>query len=444
MLYILNRGIVWGEDVNMTTAIIRKVIGIEYYRLEKEERDELNISSTIIINPRNNFIIYLLSYIIFVTGLFIFQENYDKIIGSIINSSFLIMLAIITANIHFSNYVNDFINKKIIYQKNQELENSQKNLENALKIRSYKLDRYNKILIDEINKRHELEMDAIKNKLKYEQEKGFLNEKIEYEKLRTEFFANLSHELRTPLNVIFSAQQILSLFIKDCFEEDKSEKANKYLKIIKQNCYRLIRLIGNLIDITKIDVGNFNLELQNYDIVNLTENIALSVNEYIKDKKISLIFKSSIDERIIACDPDKIERMILNLLSNAVKFTPKNGEIFVNIHEKDDRVIISIKDTGIGIPKEKQNSIFERFVQVDKSTMRKNEGSGIGLSLVKSLAEMHGGIIRLESIESEGSKFTIELPIKVLDDSNKYLDEIAITSHEKVERIDVEFSDIYF
>jgi len=401
------------------------------------------ISSTIIVNPRSNFIIYTFSYIVFVTGLFVFQDDYHQIVGSIINSSFLIILAIVTANIHFSNYVNDFSNKKIIFQKNQELENSQKNLENSLKSRSDKLYRYNKILIDEINKRHELEMDALKNKLKYEQEKGFLNEKIEYEKLRTEFFANLSHELRTPLNVIFSAQQILSLFVQDSFDKDKSEKVDKYLKIIKQNCYRLIRLIGNLIDITKIDVGNFNIEVQNYDIVSLIESIALSVNDFIKDKEISLIFKSSIDKRIIACDPDKIERMILNLLSNAVKFTPKDGKIFVTIDQEDDRVIISVKDTGIGIPKEKQDSIFERFVQVDKSTMRKSEGSGIGLSLVKSLVEMHGGIISLDSEEGEGSEFTMELPIKVLEVANEYHDEIACTKHEKVEKIDVEFSDIY-
>ncbi|WP_432664544.1 HAMP domain-containing sensor histidine kinase [Wukongibacter baidiensis] len=401
------------------------------------------ISSTIRMNPRSNFIIYSFSYIVFVTGLLIYQHDFNQIVGSIINSSFLIVLAIVTANIHFSNYINDFINKKIIFQKNQELENSQKNLEDSLKSRSDKLYRYNKILIDEINKRHELEMDALKNKLKYEQEKGFLNEKIEYEKLRTEFFANLSHELRTPLNVIFSAQQILSLFVQDCFEKDKSEKANKYLKIIKQNCYRLIRLIGNLIDITKIDVGSFNIEFQNHDIVNLIESIALSVSDFIKDKEISLIFKSSIDERIIACDPDKIERMILNLLSNAVKFTPKDGKIFVNIDEEDDRVIISVKDTGIGIPKEKHDSIFERFVQVDKSTMRKSEGSGIGLALVKSLVEMHGGIIRLESIEGEGSEFIIELPIRILEDANEYHSEIACTKHEKVEKIDVEFSDIY-
>ncbi|WP_432409237.1 ATP-binding protein [Wukongibacter sp. M2B1] len=402
------------------------------------------ISSTIIVNPCFNFIIYAFSYIVFMVGIFVFPHEYNQILGSIINSFFLIVLAIATANIHFSNYVNDFINRKIISQKNQELENSCRNLEISLKCRTDKLYRYDKILINEINKRHELEMDALKNKLKYEQENGFLNEKIEYEKLRTEFFTNLSHELRTPLNVIFSAQQILSLFARDCFD-DKSEKANKYLKIIKQNCYRLIRLIGNLIDITKIDVGNFNIEFQNYDIVYLIKSIVLSVNDFIKDKEISLIFESSIDKRIIACDPDKIERIILNLLSNAVKFTPKNGKIFVNIGEENDRVLISVRDTGIGIPKEKQNSIFDRFVQVDKSIIRKNEGSGIGLSLVKSLIEMHGGNISLTSKEGEGSEFTIELPINVLDVSvsNEYQDEIACTNHEKVERIDVEFSDIY-
>lgn len=402
------------------------------------------ISSTITLSPRNNFIIYGISFVVFLTGLFLFQDNFSEIVGNAINVSFLIVLAIISSNLHFSNYVNNFINQKIISEKTKELEDSRRNLEKVLKNRTDKLNRYNKILIDEINKRHDLEMDALSNKLKYEQEKSFLNQKIEYEKLRTEFFANLSHELRTPLNVIFSAQQILVLMVKDCVDDDKVLKVNKYLKVIKQNCYRLIRLIGNLIDITKIDVGNLKIDFQNYNIVELIENIVFSVRDYIEEKEILLIFETSIRERVIACDPDKIERIILNLLSNAVKFTPEYGKISVEIFEEDENVVISVRDTGIGIPPEKLRLIFERFVQVDKSTMRKREGSGIGLSLVKSLVEMHKGVIRCESKEEEGSEFIIELPIVALEGANKYSDEIAASSQDKVEQINVEFSDIYF
>lgn len=402
------------------------------------------ISSTITLSPRNNFIIYGISYIIFLIGLFLYQDDFSQIVGGVINSSFLIILAIVSANLHFSNYVSNFINKKIISEKTQELEDSRRNLEKVLKNRTDKLNRYNKILIDEINKRHDLEMEALANKLKYEQEKSFLNQKIEYEKLRTEFFANLSHELRTPLNVIFSAQQILVLMIKDSIDDEKATKVNKYLKVIKQNCYRLIRLIGNLIDITKIDVGNLKIEFQNLDIVELTENIVYSVREYIEEKEILLIFDSSIRERVIACDPDKIERIILNLLSNAVKFTPEYGRISVNISEVKENVIISVKDSGIGIAPDKLKVIFERFVQVDKSTVRKREGSGIGLSLVKSLVEMHRGDIRCESKEGEGTEFIIELPVVVLENTSKALDEIAVGSQDKVERINVEFSDIYY
>jgi signal transduction histidine kinase len=201
--------------------------------------------------------------------------------------------------------------------------------------------------------------------------------------------------------------------------------------------------VANLIDITKIDAGYFNVNLENCDVVKVVEDITLSVAAYIEHRDISLIFDTDIEELILACDPDKIERIILNLLSNAVKFTPKGGSIYVNLQDKADRIMIVVKDTGIGIPKDMCESIFERFVQVDKTISRNREGSGIGLSLVKSLVDMHEGGISLTSEEGQGSEFIIELPKKILDSKPSVLENGFMDEKQKVEKINIEFSDIY-
>ncbi len=275
-----------------------------------------------------------------------------------------------------------------------------------------------------------------------EENSKLLSEALEYDKLKTEFFANISHEFRTPLNIILGAQQLFGFVLKDELAGEAKQKIYKYLKIMKQNCYRLLRLVNNLIDITRIDAGFFNIQLQNSNIVNVVEEITLSVAEYIENKGISLQFDTDVEEKFIACDSDKIERIILNLLSNATKFTEPGQSIEVIVEDKGEWVSISVKDTGIGIPKDKQEIIFERFRQVDKSFVRNHEGSGIGLSIVKSLVELHGGRVSLESKWEEGTKFTILLPVKVLpcEDTKRQED---VTYQSKIERINVEFSDIY-
>jgi len=173
------------------------------------------------------------------------------------------------------------------------------------------------------------------------------------------------------------------------------------------------------------------------------EDITLSVAEYIENKGLSLIFDTEIEELVMACDPDKIERIILNLISNAVKFTEPGGTILVNIKQGIKTIIISVNDTGIGISKNKQKIIFQRFVQVDKSLARKHEGSGIGLSLVKSLVKMHKGAITVESESNKGSEFIIELPIYLVDDKKSKGNTKDYILEGNVEKIKIEFSDIY-
>lgn len=290
-----------------------------------------------------------------------------------------------------------------------------------------------------------LEIEKIKQKSN--KNKKLLDKEREFNKIRTEFFANLSHELKTPLNVILSSQQLLALYLRNGeFAGIDYEKIEKHLKTLKQNSNRLLRLIDNLIDITRIDSGFFSLNLENHNIVTIIEDITLAVVEYIKNKDIKVIFDTDIEEKLTLCDEDKIERIILNLLSNAVKFTPKGGKIKVNIHDDGDSLRITVRDNGIGIPKDKIHIIFDRFRQVDKSFTRISEGSGIGLSLVKALIEMHNGTISVESEYGKGSEFIIYFPInkqiisKSMNENNN-LDN-SLKEH-KLKKVEIEFSDIY-
>lgn len=273
--------------------------------------------------------------------------------------------------------------------------------------------------------------------------KKLLDETILSETLKTEFFSNLSHELRTPLNIIICTLQLLDTFTSSSEGNDIERNFKKYSGIMKQNCYRQLRLVNNMIDITKLDAGFFELNLQNCNIVNVVESVTMSVAEYIKTKSIELIFDTDIEECIISCDPEKIERVILNLLSNSIKFTKPGGNMTVNMYDKGENIIISIKDTGIGIPNDKLDIIFDRFRQVDRSLTRRQEGSGIGLSIVKSLVELHKGTISVLSEYGKGTEFILVLPVITLAKENDMCEVFETESQERIDRIHIEFSDIY-
>ena len=272
-----------------------------------------------------------------------------------------------------------------------------------------------------------------------------LTETLELEKLQAEFFANISHELRTPLNIILGTIQLNGMMIEDEDNPIDRRKIINNINIEKQNCFRLLRLINNLIDSTKLDSSNLDINMINCNIVNLIEEITQSVAQYINNNNLTLIFDTDVEEKIVACDLDKIERIMLNLLSNSIKFTELGGSIFVNIIDGDEYLTITVEDNGIGIPSDKLNIIFDRFRQVDKSFTREYEGSGIGLSLVKSLVEMQDGKILVESQYGVGTKFTIRFPVRVLDNENGdvKISLVNNTINNCVERIKIEFSDIY-
>ena len=231
-------------------------------------------------------------------------------------------------------------------------------------------------------------------------------------KSQEEFFANISHELKTPLNVISSTIQLIKMYYSNGLLDENKDSVIRYIDSMTQNCYRLSRLINNIVDSSKIEAGFFELNLSNNNIVAVVEEIVMSVTDFTDSKGLNIIFDTDTEEKIIACDPEKIERVVLNLISNAIKFSDEGDEIFVEIKDKNEFVEISVKDNGIGIEDKYMDMIFDRFKQVDKSLSRNAEGTGIGLSLVKSIVELHGGSISAESESGKGSKFTVILPTK--------------------------------
>jgi len=267
------------------------------------------------------------------------------------------------------------------------------------------------------------------------------NEQLEKTlKLQEEFIVNISHELKTPLNVIFSAAQLFSMYCSCGSLDEKKSSIIKYIDSIRQNSYRLSKLINNIVDSSKIEAGFFNINLSNNNIVKVVEDIVMSVTNLTESKDLNIIFDTDIEEKIIACDAEKIERIVLNLISNAIKFSNCDDEIFVEVKDKYEFIEISVRDNGVGIKKKYLDMIFDRFKQVDKSLSRNAEGTGIGLSLVKSIVELHGGSISVESKFGQGSKFTVMIPAeKVLNESRIYNNEVKSGD----QNIRVELSNAY-
>ena len=280
--------------------------------------------------------------------------------------------------------------------------------------------------------------------LSFIKDKKNLKHAVEIESLKSEFFANLSHEFKTPLNIILSTVQLVMNYIEVNNEYPDYNMFNKCLSNIKQNSYRILKIANNLIDMSKIDGNFYSINMGNYNIVEVVENIVQSLAEYMKDNKRNIIFDTMEEEIITACDPDQIERIILNLLSNAMKFTSHGGNIYVDMEVNDrcNKVIIKISNDGEKINFEDRLRIFERFTQSESLLTRRAEGTGIGLTLVKSLVKLHNGEVYVNTEFEEGTQFCIELPIRKMKNfKNNNVREKSIVS--KVEKFNIEFSDIY-
>ncbi|BAX82072.1 hybrid sensor histidine kinase/response regulator transcription factor [Labilibaculum antarcticum] len=233
----------------------------------------------------------------------------------------------------------------------------------------------------------------------------FEKEKIEeLNQMKFRFFTNISHEFRTPLSLIIGSVQKL---LRN--EEELSEKARERCLAVERNSSIMLRLINQLLDFRKMEQDKMKLLVRNVNIVQVLKEIYFSFQEMASNKNIQFKFSGQEDELYVWVDTDKIEKIVYNLLSNAFKFTNVGGQIELVLSYDTDHIIIQVKDNGVGIPKQLQSHIFERFYQGTKLRHANSSGTGIGLSYSKGLAELHGGEISFESAEGVGSCFELVL-----------------------------------
>ena len=228
------------------------------------------------------------------------------------------------------------------------------------------------------------------------------------DKHKSEFLANMSHELRTPLNAILGYTEL----ILDNIYGDVPEKIQDVLERLEQNGRHLLGLINNVLDLSKIEAGQLILTLNPYSMEELVQTALNSVEALAAEKKLELKAVVSPDLTTGKGDEQRIAQVFLNLLGNAIKFT-EEGEIKVEVTASNETFLVSVSDTGPGIPEADQKRIFQEFLQVDGSSTREKGGSGLGLSIAKKIVEMHGGRIWVESIPGEGSIFRFTLPVQV-------------------------------
>lgn len=312
----------------------------------------------------------------------------------------------------------------------------------------YKYIKYNDSYLDTIEKTDREIKDKtvveIYDDINFTKKNMKIDKERELENLRMEFFANVSHEFRTPINLVFSSIQLIRMRNKkmNCYCANK-----RYIDIIEHNSYRLLKLINNLIDTTKINSGYCEHKPKNRDIVEFLKDVCLYVSNYGKEKGINFVFETDVEQKIISFDREQMERIILNLVSNSIKFTKKQGIVKIIVKCEKNMVNVIIRDNGIGIPEDKLENIFDTFIHVDDRMTKISEGSGIGLFIVKSLVEINGGTIEIKSKVNEGTEFIIKLPDKLVEkDKEAQLNfDIYEGNFEQsiYEKMKIEFSDIY-
>jgi signal transduction histidine kinase/ligand-binding sensor domain-containing protein/AraC-like DNA-binding protein len=238
----------------------------------------------------------------------------------------------------------------------------------------------------------------------------------ELDLMKIRFFTNVSHEFRTPLSLIMAP-------VDKILKQVKEPDIQRQLQMVNRNARRLLNLVNQLLDFRRMEYQELKLHEKSGDIIKFIRELSYSFNDIGEQKHISFMFDTEIEEFYTSFDHDKIERIIFNLLSNAYKFTPQGGQVSVllNVLEKDDKesrlLEIKVIDTGIGIPEDKKEKIFEPFFQNDIPGSMLNLGSGIGLSITKEFVRLHGGRIIVESEFNQGSCFTVLLPVQELDRS---------------------------
>lgn len=225
------------------------------------------------------------------------------------------------------------------------------------------------------------------------------------EMLRREFVANVSHELRSPLSLLQGYVEALA----DGLAEDEEER-NKYLNILLDETLRLRRLVNDLLDLTQLETGNMNLRVEEVSVEELVNRVTTRIEPLFNEQHKHLQVSVQDHLPLIMGDEDKLQQVLVNLLDNAIKYTPANGLVEVNAALHDDKVQISVRDTGPGIPEDELEHVWERFYKVDKARTRESVGgTGLGLAIVKNIIQTHGGEITVSSQPGKGSTFTVIL-----------------------------------
>lgn len=265
-------------------------------------------------------------------------------------------------------------------------------------------------------------------KFQIQQERREAKQMHELDLMKIRFFTNVSHEFRTPLSLILTP-------IEKLLGQTKADDVNrKQFIVIQRNAKRLLNLVNQLLDFRKIEVEGIKLHTSEGNIIKFIEESVHSFSDLSEKKNIALTFHTDIEVMHASFDMDKLEKILFNLLSNAFKFTPENGNIAVEVScapsddmsvlSNDKKLIIKVKDDGIGVPKENQERIFERFFRNDMPKSFVNQGSGIGLSITKEFVRIHGGEIMVESEVNKGSCFIVMLPLKTVEMEGNEADKV--------------------
>ena len=228
----------------------------------------------------------------------------------------------------------------------------------------------------------------------------------ELDEVKSRFFANISHELRTPLTLVIAPLDKLAVQLQKLGDE----QVNSLLSTMQANGMRLLKLINDLLDLVRMESGQMTVDRIPIDLSNFISGMIQAVSGAVEDRGLRTEMRVADEINRVMADSDKLEKILLNLLFNSIKFTPAGGLIKVAATKEKDVLFITVRDTGMGIEKEKLAYIFDRFWQADTSAKRKSQGAGIGLALVKELVEVQGGSVSVESREGEGTQFTVQLP----------------------------------
>jgi len=244
--------------------------------------------------------------------------------------------------------------------------------------------------------------------IQYNEELARKNEELTHlDQLKSDFMATMSHELRTPLTSIIGYSDMLLSGMTG----ELNEKQSAFVDSILKGGESLLNLINDVLDLTKIEAGRLELNREAVDLRAALLGVLPVVKPRAQDKRIRISTFLPTDLPLVWADPGKLNQILLNLITNGIKYTHENGSVSVEARTVDDTVEIWVNDTGIGIAREDQDKVFQRFTQIDSSATRSQGGTGLGLAIVRELVELHGGAIRVQSKLGKGSSFIFTMPI---------------------------------